>query len=228
MFSLKHTELVGDHKNTVLSASQLHWVSFTPFMMHNITRLHPVVLYWRKNICKVKTEVQKHMITLIYFKMSFTTSLCSSFLIIMWKEIMLRCKSKLCILRLKFGGNAPAVCTFIPVKVPKKTWSCWSGALFSVPFAVSTSACQLLSMCASSLKRPNRSLCQESLWQTRRVKTGQLQSESVRDIYQRWREGNTAEWQWNWHVSISITSLAPVSNWNDCKQPSVLIKTVGV
>lgn len=33
---------------------------------------------------------------------------------------MLRCKSKLCILRLKFGGNAPAICTFTPVKVPPK------------------------------------------------------------------------------------------------------------
>lgn len=62
-------------------------------------------------------------------------------------------------------------------------------------------------MCASNLKRPNRSLCQESLWQTRRVKTWQLQSESARDIYQRWREGNTAERQWNYFHYLSSTSF---------------------
>lgn len=92
--------------------------------------------------------------------------------------------------------------------------------------SLSTSACQLLRMCANSLKRPRSSLCQESLWQTRWTKTWQLQSDSLGDIYQLWRAENTVERQWNKPLCILIICSEPGPNWNDRKQYSVLIKTV--
>lgn len=139
-----------------------------------------------------------------------------------WNKVQLRCKSKIMIW----------TCisySWVSLHLPNIFFKVRLGAAGQAPCflfpSLSTSACQLLRMCANSLKRPKNSLCQESLWQTRWQKHGSF-NQIPSETFISYEGQKTVERQWNKPICILIICSAPGANWNDWKQHSALLKAV--